>query len=367
MLARLPLEIIDLIFECLDFEDIRSIARVCAALRLPAQLRLFRAMRILISAEDTYPKHTEHILSSPHLLQYASRLTILERFGPYTTRNEIIIHPLWFYLSTMYRLSYIEIALKPSNTSRVLSALESLDSAREIGLKLTIALTPDLLISDNPLPVRSLSMLVHTLGDRVGTRLLQKCSASLRELHLYLQESTIPSLPFLPHLFELSLHTEYDGDDPALMSWFPFFYRHPTITRLSLDRKFTLGAPVPPNLLPNLRSLEAHPILIELLIPGRPVHNVHAKYYSDITTCITPQFPVDILLQPLQQSLVPVTTLEISTRIHFPKNDLINIVQALPKLCKITLGQPHYEVCPVVCFNNGRRGELSRKSVPFRA
>ena len=104
----------------------------------------------------------------------------------------------------------------------------------EIGLKLTIALTPDLLTSDNPLPVRSLSMLVHTLGDRVGTQLLQKCSASLREFHLFLQESTVPSLPFLPYLCGLSLHAEYECDVPVLTSWFPFFYRHRSITRLCL-------------------------------------------------------------------------------------------------------------------------------------
>ena len=88
------------------------------------------------------------------------------------------------------------------------------------------------------------------------------------------------------------------------------------------------------------------------------MHNVHAKYYSHITPYITPQFPVDIMLQSLQQSLVPVTTLEISTRAYLPNDGLIKIVQAPPNPCKITLGQPRYEVCSVVCFNNGRRGKF---------
>ena len=53
--------------------------------------------------------------------------------------------------------------------------LESLDSAREIRLDLGLPVTPDLVISDNSLPILSLSIPVDTAGDPLTIRLLQKC------------------------------------------------------------------------------------------------------------------------------------------------------------------------------------------------
>ena len=93
----------------------------------------------------------------------------------------------------------------------------------------------------------------------------------------------------------------------------------------------------PPNLLPDLQFLDADPVIIERLIPGRGVYDIHAGYYS-------PRFPVDILLQPLRHPFVPVTTFAIDANVHLPNNYLISIAQALPKLRKFTLTWTCYEV-----------------------
>src|SRR5258708_3718618 len=178
MLAQLPLELIERVIECLSLNDPRAIACVCSAVRPPAQLRLFRTIPIngLAETDHATPSHTENILSHPNLLQCASRLIVHQR--------KISIHSLWPHLPTMYRLTYVELDLTPINYAVGLSTLEGLGPAREIQLKLRHPLTPDLAISDKPLPVRSLSIRVDTEGDQSARQLIQKCSQTLRELHL---------------------------------------------------------------------------------------------------------------------------------------------------------------------------------------
>jgi hypothetical protein len=360
MLAKLPLEIIDGILGYLDFEDIRSIARVCSAFRLPAQLLLFKIIHIRIEyEEDIYPTHIQSILSSPHLLQYPSIL-IVYCFG-FMLQAGISFHSLWSHLPMMNRLLYVELDLQPSDCSRALSALESCDSSRKIGLRLGRILAPDMLISDNPLPVHTLQLIVHPLSQHVATRLVQKCSQSLRRLDLFPSSDIAPTFPFLPHLYEFSVtHTEplYRNNDHDFTPWFPFLAQHPTITRLALGTSSTLAVQPPPDLLPNLQFLEAPPAIFERLLPGRPVNDIQIKYPSDIT----PRFPVDITLHPLKQPFVLVTTLEIKIDAVFPDDVLINIVRSLPKLRKFTLERPHYEVRKV---SEGRRySKLIEKQVP---
>ena len=331
MLAQLPFEIVDHIVEYLDLNAVRSIACVCSALRLPAQLRLFRSVKIISNPHNAYPNHSNSILSSPYLLQYASSL-VVSSVGPIQLAS---IHSLWSHLPTMYRLRNVDIFLEPDDCSRALSALESLGSTREIAVNFRHGLAPDLLISDRPLPVHSLGVYVDASTHLVTSRLLQKCSQSLRNLNLFLQDNTTPPLPILPHLYELTIRTTMSQfrNDPDLVSWFPFLYQHPTITRISLGDRFTLAMQPPPDLLPNLQSLYTTPAIIERLAPGRPVNHIHAKYHPRAAQ----QFPDDIMLRPLRQPFVPVTTLEIMTNHHLPDDGLINIVQALPKLCDCTV------------------------------
>ena len=326
MPAQLPFEIVEHIVEYLDVEDVRSIARVCSAFRLPAQLRLFKTIRIISNGSITYPKSYESILSSLHLLQCSSQLIL--SFS--SSMQQTSIHSLCSHLPTMYRLRNIEISLPPNDYSRVLSVLESLGSEREIALRLGCFMAPDLLISDNPLPVYSLHLYVGASTHQLATRLVQKCSQSLRKLSLFLEDKTTPLLPFLPHLCEVSLQSRLHNldNDWDLMPWYPFLYQHPAITRISLDPMFTSAGQPPTNLLPNIQSLEAHPAIIERLIPGRPVECITASY-PDRTTG---RFSDDILLRPLQQSIVSVTTLAIKTYTYFSDNVLINIIQTLPKL-----------------------------------
>ena len=300
MLAQLPFEVVDQIVGYLDSGDVRSIARVCSAFRLPAQLRLFRTVTTDPGIyADGYPYLMQWILSSPHLLQYASRL-ILNIFG---SMDRISIQSLWPHLPTMYRLRTIHIYLEPSDCSRALSALESLGSAREIGLIFHCKLAPNMLISDNPLPVHSLVLWVETSNHQVVTRLIQKCSQSLRKLTLLLEDNITPSSIFLPHLYEFSVRTylRQTGNEPDLMSWFPFLDQHPTITRLSLCYKFTLTGQLSPDQLPNLQFLSATPAIIERIIPGRSVDNIDAIYRSPPRH----HFPVDIMLQPFAAATCP--------------------------------------------------------------
>jgi hypothetical protein len=337
MLTQIPLEIIDLIFGYLDFGDIRSIARVCSAFRPPAQLRLFRTIRIATKTYGAYPHHIESILSSPHLLQYPSVL-LVQCFGISTAG-----HKLWSHLPMMYRLSNMEIYAEPSYCSKMLSALESCDSAREIALRIGYGLAPDMLISDNPLPVHALELMMHASNHHAATRLVQKCSQSLRKFDLFFESDITPTLPFLPHLYEFSviyLELACMHNDHDLMSWLPFLDQNPTITCLALCTSFTLSVQASPNLLPNLRFLEATPAIIERLIPGRPVNNIHIRYPCDIAS----RFPLHIILQPLRRPIVPVTVLEITTDTRFSSDVLIDIVQSLPKLRKFTLSEPRYEV-----------------------
>ena len=338
MLAQLPFEIVDHIVEYLDFNGLRSIARVCSAFRLPAQLRLFRSVHIRSDPHITYRHHSDSILSSPYLLQHASSLTVSTN-GPMQRTS---IHSLLSHLPTMSRLRNMDISLEPNDCSRALSALESLGSARELALTFRSDLAPDMLPSDHPLPVHSLHMYVNASIHHVMTRLIQKCSRSLRTLYLFLLDNVIPPLPFLPHLYELSIRTNLSliSNDPDLVSCFPFLSQHPTITRISLGSRFTSSVQPPPDLLPNLQFLDATPAIIEWLIPGRPVNHIHTEYSPETAH----HFPDDIMLRPLRQPFVSVTTLAIRTTTYLPNEALIKIVQALPKLCNFTVCWPCDEV-----------------------
>ena len=302
MFTQLPLEIIDHIFEYLCFKDIRSIACVCSAFRLPGQLRLFRTIYIRTDPLNSPLNHTQSILSSPHLLQYPSALIVRDYSCSY--KPEIPIDSLWSHLPKMYRLSYVEIILEPGERLRALSALESCGSAREIALKLRRTFTPDMLISDTPLPVHTLDMVVDASGHQLAARVVQKCSQTLRRLDLFLTNGITPSLPFLPHLSELSLYMEVYGaaSDHDFTSWFPFLDRHPTITRLLLSTRFTLTAQPSPNLLPNLQFLKATPAIIERLVPGRPVNYIRVNYPSRLAYGLP--FHVNTMLRPPRQSIV---------------------------------------------------------------
>ena len=331
MLALLPFEIVDHVVGYLDFGDVRSIACVCSALRLPGQVRLFRTINIGFYPSRSYPCRTESIISSLHLLQYASCLMV----GPNTPTP---MEAFWPCLPVMYRLKTMHIYFEPipNSCSRALSALESLGSAREIALICNGDLAPDMLMSDNPLPVHSLELSVDASNHQVVKRLIQKCSQSLRQLHLCLQDNIDPPSTFLPHIYEFSAKTYLDdpAKTPDLMSWFPFLNQHPTITRLSLGPQFTLTVQPSPNLLPNLQFLSATPAIIERLIPGRAVDDIYVIYRSPLEC----HFPVDIMLRSLRQPFVPVTTVAIDTSFTLLlDNFLINLVQALPKLRKFIL------------------------------
>ena len=149
MLAQLPLELIDRVIECISFDDVRAIACVCSALRLPAQRQLFKTISIsgLENADDSTPTRTELILSQPNLLRCASRLLVEDRLFLFLLfqreRREISIHSLWPHVPTMYRLTYVELNLEPSTYAIALSTLEGLGSAREIELNLRVGLPPD--------------------------------------------------------------------------------------------------------------------------------------------------------------------------------------------------------------------------------
>ena len=350
MLTQLPSPLIDNIFDSLTFEDICSIACVCSAFRQPAQLRLFRTIRIRTESLGGAPNHTESILSSPHLLQYPAALDVQCLGFPGTV---ISIDSLWSHIPKMYRLSYVELFLDSVDCARALSALESCGSAREVSLKLARALTPDMVISDIALPVHTLDVIVFTQSHQIATQLIQKCSQSLRRLSLSLENNLTTTFPFLPRLSELSLRADvfFTANDCDLVAWFPFLDQHPTITRLLLGTKFTLAEQPSPDLLPNLQFLKATPAVIGRLIPGRPVNDIHVMYPPEIAH--GSHFPVDAILQSLPQPSVPITTLEINTDSRFPDGALINIVQALPKLRQFTLGLPPYEVRQLF---KGRKG-----------
>ena len=336
MLLQLPYEIVDNIIGYLDFKNLRSIAPVCSAFRVPAQLRLFRSIQFSPNASGAFPNHIQSILSSPHLLQCSSHLVV----NCFLNRHATSLHSLWIHLPAMHRLRHIDMDLESNDCLTMLSAPEFLGLASQITLRLDCGLAPDLLIPDEPLPVHTLRLLVRASSHQLATRIIQKCSQYIRKLHLFITDTT-PSLPFLPHLYEFSLtKVNQIGNDLDLTSLFPFLDQHPTITRIILGSEFALTVQPPPNLLPNLQSLRATPAVIERLIPGRLVNDIHAEYSSHFNN----HFPVDIMLRALRQPFVPVTSLTINTDSYLRIELLINIVQALPKLREATLQWPCFVV-----------------------
>ena len=338
MFAQAPFEVVDQIVGYLDIKDVRSIARVCSAFRLLAQLQLFRVIELQADYNEPYPDRIESILSTPHLLQCVSQLYV-RVYDDSAHQMQTFFHSLLPRLPMMYRLGSMEIDLHHDDCSRALFAVASLGPEKKIALSLACEPDPEFLISDSPLPVHSLEF--HVGHYQVATRLIQKCSQSLHNLDISLPDNTTLPLPFLPHLCEFSVDSS--RNDLDLMSWFPFLDQHPTITRISLY-PFTLAVQPSPNLLPNLQFLRAPPQIIKRLIPGRLVNHVIATYNSQITD----RFLDDIMLQPLRQPFVSVTTLVISTPGHFPNTIpntfLINIDQALPKLRKFKMRWHCYEV-----------------------
>jgi hypothetical protein len=208
-------------------------------------------------------------------------------------------------ISPLCITSHILKDVGPSNLATLLSILEGLDLAREMSLALKRPLHPDIPLSDNPLPIRSLSIRVDTKSSQLTKQLLHKCSQSLRELHLYPQDTADPPMPFLPHLCRFSLYSgnEFKGED--LTPWLPFLDQHPTITHVLLDPSYSIVvAPIPPNLLPHLRSLGAHTAIIPWLIPGRPVHNVSARnLLSNLDSS-----HLGLMFQSLQLSRIPLAS-----------------------------------------------------------
>ena len=228
--------------------------------------------------------------------------------------------------------------------STLRTVLESCGSARELFLRAEGTFTPNVLVSDTPLPVHTLNLMMGASGRQLAARVVQKCSQSLRRLDLHIKNRVTPTLPFLPHLSELSLYMEMDimagGHD--FISWFPFLDQHPTITRLSLCTRFTLTVQPSPNLLPNLQFLSATPAVIERLVPGRPVSYIRVGCPAILAHGLP--FHIDTMLWPLRQPIVPMTSLEISIGSFLPSDCLIAIVQALPTLREFILGASRYEV-----------------------
>ena len=358
MFTQLPLEIIDHIFGYLSFKDIRSIACVCSAFRMSGQRRLFRTIYIRIDPYNYLPSHTQCILSYRRLLQYPSALIVQPYDCAYKTGTSSGF--LWNILPKMYRLSYVEITLGPRECLRALSALKRCGSVRQIALRPRRTFTPDELISDTPLLVHTLDLMMDASGHQLAARVVQKCSQTLRRLDLFLKNGITPTLPFLPHLSELSFNMEvitgvYGAtSDHDFMSWFPFLDRHPTITRLLLSTRFTLTVQPSPNLLPDLQFLKATPAIIERLVPGRPVNYIRVNYPSRLAYGLP--FHANTMLRPLRQSLVPMTVLEIMTDTFIPSDGLVDMIQALPKLRKFVLEDPGYEVRQL--FEGRRNPEL---------
>src|SRR5258708_13838476 len=125
--------------------------------------------------------------------------------GSFFTREQaemptISANSFWCYLPTMYCLTYIQLDIEPVNHPTLFPILEGLGPAREIEIHFTHIVTPGVPISQDLLPVHSLSIPVGASGHRVTRLLLQKCSRSLRALHLRIRGVKVSSIPFLPHL-----------------------------------------------------------------------------------------------------------------------------------------------------------------------
>ena len=335
MLTQLPAEIISQIIEYLSKDDTRSVALTCSGLRQHAYRRFFRVIRIFVEKGNMIPYHAELVRYYPHLLLYASSLLILPSSrAPLAIRlrehRDIPATPLdclCTHFATMCRLNSISLCFAASNHAAVLSALEGLGPSRRITLDFNFdpMLQPDIFISESPLPVRSIYLPMNESGYRLGTSLLQKCSQSISRLGLRLHSTSIPDIPFLPHLRIFSLYLS-GNDDCDLTSWLPFFEQHPFLSSVSLDRSFTSVGPVPLVLLPNLQSLKAHPLIIGRLIPGRPVHYIDLQFYGSAPCNINTTF------QSLSLSHGPCTTLNIASSILLSTDTLIDMIHSLPML-----------------------------------
>ena len=346
MLTQLPSDIIPQIIECLHFSrDVRSLALVCSALRPHTCCRLFKVIRIFVEEGSIIPYHAELILFYPHLLQYVSSLLIWQpgRLPMRRSPREISaipVHYLWTRLVIMHRVTFINFGLV-SNYAGILSAMEGLDPSRRIALKFCQTIQPDIVLSEGSLPVRNLDLPLDQSGHRLGNQLLQKCSQSLCQLRLDLRDTSIPDFPHLPHvrIFHLRLASWTNNQD--LTPWLPFFDQHPSLTHVSLDVGFTTVTLAHPTLLPNLQSLTAHPLIIERLIPGRPIHNVANFCPRDFRNC---SVSYTTFFRSLVLSSVPLTTLAIVTDILLSTVALVDMIRGFPMLRNFRLTN-NYEVC----------------------
>jgi hypothetical protein len=338
MLTQLPSEIIVQIIERLPSEDARSIPLVCSALRPHAYRRLFRTIRVFVEEESIIPRYAELVLFYPHLLQYASRFLVWppgRAPKPVYSREHgeiqaIPVHLLWSHLITMHRLVVVGLHLAPNNYAAVLSALERLDSARHISLYFFQRLQHDTVISGNALPVQSFRLPMNVSGHQLGNQLLHKFSQSLVELRLDLHDASIPIFPVLPHLRIFSLRVTNTTVDQDLGLWLPFFNQHSSLTHVTLDIAVTSVTQVHPTLLPYLQSLAAHPLIIERLIPGRPVHTINVNpIYAYFQTF---PIPYDTIFQSFPRSCVPITTLDITVEVLLSTNTLVDMIHSLPML-----------------------------------
>lgn len=350
MLAQLPSEIVDQIIECLPSkEDALSIALVCSALRPHANRRLFRSLRVFVERGNIVPVYAEMVLSYPHLLQYPTHLMIWPPVRPpksvYSQEHgeipTIPVHYLWTQLVNMPRLTSLELHMSSGDYGAVLSALEGLDAARNITLHLGDRIQNDISISENPLPVKRLKLCVNERerSHRLEKQLLQKCSQSLFELRLILYDACTPDFPFLPFLRILAL-VALVGKGSDITPWLPFLMQHPSLTSVMLSPAISSVNPVQPFLLPNLQSLKAHPLVIEQLIPGRPVHSV-TIYRSN-----NPTSSYNTIFQSLALPCVPVTTLYIDATVYAIQSTktLVDMIRSLPMLRELDL-LIGYQVC----------------------
>jgi len=348
MLTQLPAEIIAQIIEYLSKEGARSIALACRVLMEHAYRRLYRVIRIFVENGNIIPYHAELVLFHPHLLRYASSLLILpSRRSPLSIRlrahrenSPTSVDHLCSHLVTMYRLTSIMLYFAAGNHTAVLSALEGLDPARRIMLDFNFdpMIEAYTIILDNPLPVQSIYLPMHESGYQLGNKLLHKCSQSISRLGLLLHSTAIPDFPFLPHLRSFSLYLT-GNSDRDLTPWLPFFIQHPSLTSVSLDCRFKSVSPVPLALLPNLRSIKAHPPIIQWLILGRPVHHADIQFYSSSSSNINTTF------HSLPLSHGPITTLDIDSSVFLSPDTLVDMIHSLPMLRILKLSTV-YQVRP---------------------
>ena len=353
MFVQLPPEIIDQIIECLPSkQDTCSIALACSALRPHAYRRLFRRLAVFVDGGNIVPTSAELILFYPHLLQYPTRLFIWhallsKRRSVYSQKHgdipTIPVHYIWSHLIDMPHLTSLNLCLSTSYYGAVLSTLERLDAGRNITLDLSEKLQHDVSMSENSLPVKCLTLPMDEPSHQLGKQLLQKCSQSLFELRLHLEGLCTPDFPFLPHLRVFSLRVT-DGD---LTPWLPFFMKHSSLTSVTLDNNITSINPVPPDLLPELQYLEAHPLVVERLIPGRPVHTVAIF----TTTCLPDKLPssYNTIFQSFTLPCAPVTTLDITVDAFQSAKLLVDTIRSLPMLRSLCFSVGYKVCCSLKC------------------